>query len=255
VTLVQATRGLEALVQTVWSRHLFGWLPAAPASLVAATPGPGVWYLVAYAWIAAFVTLALGYYRTAQVIAALAIVPDLVQLLVGQFAGRLPAPYVGPWAFWVLLNLVPVLAMTAYHRNAPPTAPWRWLLALPATYLLVWVPLLALQATGNFAWVPDFSGLYCVLVAVACLAHAPRARSRHTDGSGVWSLTLAMLAVDAGVYRIFSIGDYLHNPHLIAVSLAELLILLAAVALVLPDAARAQTATPAPPPFPHTMAA
>jgi hypothetical protein len=259
VTLVQATRGLDALVQTVWSRHLFGWLPAAPASIVAATPGgpwpPAVWYLVAYAWIVAFVTLALGYYRTAQVIAALAIVPDLVQLLVGQFAGRLPAPYVGPWAFWVLLNLAPVLAMTAYRRSTPQTAAWRWLPALPAIYLLVYVPSLALQATGNSAWLPDFSGLYCVLVALACLTHAPRARSRYTDGSRVWSLTLAMLAADAGAYRIFSIGDYMHDPHLITVSLAELLILLAAVALVVPDAVRAQTATPAPPPYPHTMAA
>jgi hypothetical protein len=35
------------------------------------------------------------------------------------------------------------------------------------------------------------------------------------------------------------------------VSLAELLILAAAVALVAPDAARAQTATPAPPPHPR----
>jgi hypothetical protein len=257
VTLVQATRGLDILVQTVWSRHLFGWLPAAPASIVAATPGgpwpPEVWYLVAYAWIVAFVTLALRYYRTAQVIAALAIIPDLVQLLVGQFTGRFLQAPVGPWAFWVLLNLAPVLAMTAFHRNAPPAAPGRWLLALPATYLLVYVPLLALQATGNSAWLPDFSGLYCLLVALACLAYAPRARSRHTESSGVWSLTLALLAADAGAYRIFSIADYLHDPHLITVSLAELLILLAAVALVAPDAARAQTATPAPPPYPHTM--
>ena len=126
---------------------------------------PAVWYLVAYAWIVAFVSLVLGHYRTAQVIAALAIVPDLVWLLQGQFAGRFPAAPIGPWAFWVLLNLAPVLAMTAFHRDAPPAARRPWLLALPANYLLVVVPLLALQATGNSAWVPDFSGLCCVLVA------------------------------------------------------------------------------------------
>ena len=43
----------------------------------------------------------------------------------------------------------------------------------------------------------------------------------------------------------------LHDPHLIHVGLAELLILLAAVALVVPDAARAQTAAPAPPLYPR----
>ena len=259
VTLVQATRGVDTLVLTSWSRHLFGWLPPAPASLAVSTPGgpwpPAVWYLVCYAWVVVFVTLVLRYYRTAQVIAALAIVPDLVQLLVGQFGARFLAAPVGPWAFWILLNLAPVLAMTAFHRNGPPAAPERWLLALPAVYMLVYLPLLALQATGNSAWLPDFSGLYCLLVALACLAHAPRACSRQAAGSGVWSLTLALLAADAGAYRMFSIADYLHDPHLISVCLAELLILLAAVALVAPDAARAARAAAPAPPYPDAMAA
>jgi hypothetical protein len=45
-----------------------------------------------------------------------------------------------------------------------------------------------------------------------------------------------------------------HDPQLMKVSLAELLILAAAAALVTPDAARAQAATPAPP-YPGTSAA
>ena len=69
----------------------------------------------------------------------------------------------------------------------------------------------------------------------------------------MWSLTLTLLAADAGAYRIFSIADYLHDPHLITVSLAELLILVAAAALVGPDAARAQTAVPTPPRHPHPV--
>jgi len=252
VTLVQAVRGLDVLLLTVWSRRVFGWLPAPPASLVVATPGgalsPAVWYLVAYAWIVSFVMLALRYYRTAQLIAALAIVPDLVLLLQGQFTGHVQAPYVGPWAFWLLLNLAPVLAMTAFHRDAPPAPRWPWLSALPANYLLVVVPLVVLRLTGNSAWVPDFSGLYCILVALACLAHVPGIRSRQASGSGVWSLTLALLAADAAAYRIFSTANYLHDPHLIMVSLAELLILVVAAGLVIPDAARAQAAGPASPP-------
>ena len=91
--------------------------------------------------------------------------------------------------------------------------------------------------------------------SLACLAHAPRAWSGRAGGWGVWSLTLTLLAAVAGAYRIFTLSDYLHDPHLIKVSLAELLILLAAVALVAPDAARAQTGTPATPPHPHATAA
>jgi hypothetical protein len=148
-----------------------------------------------------------------------------------------------------------VLAMTAFHRDAPPAARWPWLLALPAGYLLVYGPVLALRATGNFAWLPDFSGLCCILVALACLAHAPRAWSRHAAGTGLWSLTLVLLAAVAGAYRIVSLTGYLNDPHLITVSLAELLIVLAAGALIAPDAARAQAATPTPPPYPRAMAA
>ena len=256
VVLVHAVLAVNVLVFLVWSRRLVGWLPAPPASLVIAPGGvwPAVYYLVCLAWIVIFVTLALGHYRTALVLAALAIVPGLVALLQAQLTGIMPAPF-GPWPFWVLLDLALVLAMTAFHRDAPPAARWPRLLALPAGYVLVYGPMMALQATGNSAWLPDFSGLCCMLVSLACLAHAPRVWSRQAAGTGLWSLTLALLAAVAAAYRIVTLTGYLHDPHLINVSLAELLILLVAVALVAPDAARAQAATPTPPPYPHTMAA
>ncbi len=252
VTLLQAVRGLDVLLLTAWSRRVFGWLPVPPARLAADTPAgilpPAVWWLVAYAWVMSFAALALGrYYRTAQVIAALAIIPDLVWLLQGEFTRAFQGPSLGPWAFWVLLNLAPVLAMTAFRRDAPPAMRWPWLLALVAAYLLVAVPLTALHANGNSAWVPDTAGLYCVLAALACLAQAPRARSSQAAGSGVWSLTLTLLAAQAGAYRVLSLTGYLHDPHQIQVSLAELLILVLAVAVIVPDAIRAQAATHAPP--------
>ncbi len=254
VLLVHAVLAVNVLMFLVWSRRLVGWLPAPPGSLVVA-PG-GVWdmvyYLVCLAWIVIFVALALGHYRTARVLATLAIVPGLVALLQARLTGVLPAPF-GPWIFWVLAGLAPVLAMAAFHGGAPSAAPGRWLLALPAGYVLVYGPLMALQATGNSAWLPDFSGLCCILAALGCLAHTPWIRSR--PDSGVWSLTLALLAAVAAAYRIVTLTNYLNDPHLINVSLAELLILLVAVALVAPDAARAQTATPAPPPYPRAMAA
>src|SRR5581483_10657674 len=248
LVLVHAMVSLNALVFLTWSRRLFG-LPAPPASLAATTPGgiwPSVWYTGYYAWLVVLVALVLGYRRTAWVIALLAIGPDLFWLLKGQIAGRFLTAPIGPWAFWVLLNVVPVLAMTAFHRNAPPAARRPWLLALPASYVLVAVPELVLQASGN-AWLPDPSGLFCLLVTLACLVHAPRALSPRSGGSGVWSLTLVLLAAVVGAYRIASISDYRHDPHLVAVSLSELLILAVAVALVVPDAIRTQAATSAHP--------
>src|SRR5690242_16179925 len=94
VLLVHAVLGLNVLVRTAWSHRLFG-LPAPPASLVVVAPGgvwPTVFYLVNVAWIVIFVTLALGHYRTARVLAVLAIVPGLVALLQAPFTGIMPAP-------------------------------------------------------------------------------------------------------------------------------------------------------------------
>jgi hypothetical protein len=239
-----------------WRRHPVGWLPALPASLAGPVPGgfwPAVGHAVNYTWIVVFLALVLGQYRTARVIAALAIAADLAFLLQAQFAGILLRP-LGSWSSWFLFDLTPVLAMAAFHRDAPPAARRPWLLAVPGYYLLVPVPVMVLQATGNQAWLPDSAGLGCLVVSLACLAHAPRAlsRSRRAAGSGVWSLALTLLAAVAGAWRIVSLGNYVHDPHLITVSLAELLILLAAAALVAPDAACAPTAAPAPPPHPHS---
>jgi hypothetical protein len=252
VVLVHAAAALDGFVRLAWTHRVPRWLPAPPANIPVAPwggIGPATSYAAGCAWIVIFAALVLGRYPAARVIAALAIVPGLFWLLQGQFTGAAPPP-AGMWAFWVLLDLAPVLAMAAFHRDAPPAARRPWLLALPAGYLLVCVPLLAVEATGNFGWLPDFAGLCCILVALACLAHAPRAWSRQSASSGVWSLTLALLAAVAAVYRIASLGSYLHDPHLIYVSLAELLILVTAVALVAPDAAQAQTARPVPPASP-----
>jgi hypothetical protein len=180
-------------------------------------------------------------------------VAGLAALAQAQVTGIMPAPF-GPWAWWVLFNLALVLAMTAFHQDAPPPARPPWLLALPAGYLLVIVPLMVAQATGNAAWVPDFSGLCCLLAALACLARAPRAWSRRSAGLGVWSLALVLLAAVAGAYRVVTLAGYAHDPHLFKVSLAELVIVVAAAALVAPDAARAQAGMPAPP-YPGTIAA
>jgi len=253
--LVHAVLAVDVLAFLVWSRRLVGWLPAPPGSLLVAPSG--VWdtafYLVSVTWIAVFVALAVGHYRTARILAALAIIPNLAALLQAQLTGIMPAPF-GSWAFWFLFDLVPIVAMTAFHRDAPPLAPGRWLLALPAGYVLVYGPLLALGATGNFAWVPDFPGLCCILLSLACLAHAPRAWSRQVAGTGLWSLALVLLAAVAAANRLVTLTGYLNDQHLIDVSLAELLIVLAAAALVAPDAARAQAATPAPP-HPSAVAA
>jgi hypothetical protein len=62
----------------------------------------------------------------------------------------------------------------------------------------------------------------------------------------VWSLTLLLLAAVTGLYRLISLPTFAQDPHLLMVGLAELLILVVAVATVAPDAVRSQTAAPVP---------
>jgi len=241
VMLAHAVWGLGQLVLFARSRHLIGWLPPPPGGF-----WPALGYAVGYAWIVVFVALVLVDYRTARVIALLVTAADLATVLHAQLAGLLVSPFAS-WSYWVLLDLAPVLAMAAFHRDAPPVARRPWLLALPAWYLLVSAPVLAAELTGHSAWVPDVPGLCCLLVSLLCLAHAPRAWSGR-GGTGVWSLTLVLLAAVAALDRITSLALYQQDPHLINVGLAELLILAVAVALVAPDAARAQAPVSAPPP-------
>jgi hypothetical protein len=249
VVLVHAVQGVTGITLLAWHRHQAGWFPALPAGPAAPVPG-GFWPTVAntvdYAWIVVFLVLVLGHHRTAQAVAALVIFVRLLFLLEAQFPGLLLRP-LDWWGPFVLLDLVPVLAMAAFHRDAPPPARRPWLLAALGYYLLVPVPVLALQAAGDQAWLPDSAGLGCVVVSLACLAHAPRAlsRSRRAAGSGAWSLALTLLAAIAGAWRVVSLGSYRHDPHLTHVSLLELLVLGAAVALVAPDAV-AQVAAPVP---------
>jgi hypothetical protein len=244
VLLLHALWGLGQVVLFARSRHLIGWLPPPPGGF-----WPTVSYALGYAWIVVFVALVLGDYRVARVIAVSVVAADLGTVLHAQLTGTLVSPFAS-WAYWVLIDLAPVLAMAAFHRDAPPIARRPWLLALPALYLLVSVPVLTAELTGHGAWVPDNPGLFCILLVLLCLAHAPRAWSGRA-GPGAWSLTLVLLAAVAGLNRIASLALYRQAPHLIKVSVAELLILAVATALVAPDAARAQTALPPPLSRPH----
>jgi hypothetical protein len=233
VLLANALAGLGQLLFLARSRDLIGWLPVPPGGL-----GTTVSYLIGGAWVAAFLALVLRDYRSARALGGLAAAGSLVLVVNAQVTGIAVSP-LASWAHWVLIEVVPVLALAAFHRDAPPPARRAWLLALAACFLLVLLPLLALEASGHQAWVPDNPGVACLLVSLVALAHAPRAWSAR-PGSGVWSLTVVLLAAVAGLDRIASLTLYRQDPHLIKVGLVELLILAVATVPAALDAGRAQ---------------
>jgi len=244
VMLAHAVWGLGQLVIFARSRNLIGWLPP---------PAGGFWvqleYATGYAWIVVFIALLLADYRTARALAALVVAADVVSLAHLQLNGFLTAP-MAPFVNWshlILFDLGPVLAMAAFHRDAPPPRRRPWLLALAGWFLLLSVPAMVTEASGHGAWVPDDAGICCLLVSLLCLAHAVRVWSgRAGSGAGVWSLSLVLFAAVAGLYRITSLALYAYDGHMLRVSVVELLILVAAAVLVAPDAVRSQSALPAP---------
>jgi hypothetical protein len=216
VVLARAAQALGSFALLAGRHHVLGF--AVPPALLAGgtwdSIWAGTWYAVGYAWIVGYIALVLGYRRTAQVIVGLAIVPDLIYLL----------QYPGPWAGWLVLDLAPVLAMAAFHENAPPVVRRRWLLALPVSFVLVVVPVIALQASGDVSWL-DQPGLCCILVTLGCLAHAVVTRG---SGSREWSLTLILLAAATSVYQISSL---IAHPQLLTAGIVELVLMAAAVAV------------------------
>ncbi len=224
VVLANTVWGFGQLLRPFSTAHTITGLLAPPGGFWPAEP-----IAIGCAWGVVFVALVVGDHRVARVMGALVAAVDLGAVVHAQLTGPALRPFTS-YADWVLVNLAPVLAMAAFHRDAPPPARRRWLLALPACYLLVSGPMLALELTGHANWVLDTPGWGCLLVALLCLAHAPGAWSRR-PGTGVWSLTLMLLAVLAGLDRIATLPFYL-DPHIIKVVSVELLVLAGAVALV-----------------------
>ena len=147
----------------------------------------------------------------------------------------------------------PVLAMTAFHRDAPPARRLALAAGPAAGYLLVYVPVLALQATGNSAWLPDFSRAVLPPGRLACLAHAPgpgpAGPPARACGCWPWRCSPPSPGYTERRYRLRHRPAPDHRKpdrtgHPGGRRRADHT-----------DAARAQTATPAPPPYPGTIAA
>ena len=166
VMLAHAVWGLGQLALFARSRHLIGWLPPPPGGF-----WPMLGYATGYAWIVVFVALLLADYRTARVARRPRRRRDRRQRAASAAGGH-PGVAVRDWAYMVVIDVAPVLAMAAFHRDAPPVRRWPWLLALPAWYLLVSVPVLWAELSGHAAWVPDVAGRCCLLLSLVCLFHA-----------------------------------------------------------------------------------
>lgn len=224
---VNALAGLGALL----------WLPSRFADHGVPDQGAMVWSLFGLGWVAAYLALVLGRWPQARQFAGLSLlivaISAVVDLVVTDGA------YLISHGVGLLVVAVPVLALVAFHDQAPPVRPRPWLVALPVGTVLVTVVLLATQYPGGPNLV-DWPGLACAAVFTAALAYqvAPTVGWK----SPSWPAALVLLAVTALVLRMMTLLDYLQHtpaPEQNPLTVAALVEAAAVVVVAVPLAVRA----------------
>lgn len=224
--LVNAVGALAGVASLFWQPLRFPDLPIATRSVT-------VWTLLGLGWVAAYVALVIGHRRAARQFAGLSLLPTVITTAVDLAATG--GAYLASHTVELLMTAVPVLALSAFHRDAPPVRSRPWLVALPVGVALVTGVLLLTQAPGRWVLV-DFPGLACAATIAATLGYwvtSARAAS--------WLITLALLAVGALGLRVVTLLDYLQfttsasgrNPLITAAIVETGMVLVLAVPLVI----------------------
>ncbi|MEU2615958.1 hypothetical protein ABZ570_30965 [Micromonospora sp. NPDC007271] len=249
--LTHAVMVTASVAVTLWLSGKIAWLPA-PAPAWALTPSGSTWHtawnLAGYAWLPAYIALVLGHRRVAQAVALLAIVPPAVTTAVEQAASDVPLS-VTPWALR-LTDVVLVLAMAVFHRDAPPVPRRPWLLAIPIGILLVPLPLFAIQTTSQAPRLLDWPGLSCALVATAIAVHLAGRAPRQPARTLPWSLALTLLAATTLALRIVTLPDYIDQAQRTTLVTIATMEVIAVLTMALPLARRALRALRRLPPIP-----
>jgi hypothetical protein len=210
--LVRAAAATIHAGSTLWLAGRLGGLPAPPADW-APSLAPSAWHTVSTVagllWLPAYVGLLLGHRRAAQLLAFFALLPAAVAAIsvtVDLVAGTAPL-VITTWAN-LLLSALLVLALAAFHRDAPPVRrrPWLVALALGIAVLLG----LSLLARPTNPWVLlDWPGLYCLALLSAAVAHLAGPTLGRRGRAPSWSLALALLALTVFGLRVVTLLDYI----------------------------------------------
>lgn len=159
-------------------------------------------------WLVAYLLRVMGRRRASLLFALLGLGFAVGQATVASAelaAGRAPAAsLLTPWIL-LLISVVVVMTLAAFHRQAPPVRRRPWLLALAIGAVLSCVPgVLVLMQPIDMS-VLDWPGLLCVGWIVAALVH----RADPTRRAPSASLALVLLCAPVLLLRIGSLLEYL----------------------------------------------
>jgi hypothetical protein len=162
-------------------------------------------------WVAAFMSLLYGRFRTAKAFAVCGLVGTLTPWIYDAVAGGVPIPRAELVRFAV--PVVAVVALLAYRPTAPRPRLGPWLLALVVCAAVQSAVLLvAVHAMQSDDYVLlDPTGIWCAAYVVAALALGARVRPGD-EGPAQWALALALLAPLLLALRGIGLLDTLNLP-------------------------------------------
>ncbi|HLL67228.1 MAG TPA: hypothetical protein VK453_16205 [Micromonosporaceae bacterium] len=214
-----------------------------------------LWSLTALLWLPAYLSIVHGHLRVGRALAILAFLPRVLAVVVERAGGH--TAFSVSQAYWLLFDLMPLLALAAFHQGAPRVEPRRWLLALPVGVVVTFAAVLLGRPAHDGYPLVDLPGLWCVGLCAAAAVHLVTTGGGAQRGAPHWPLALAVLATGAFGLRALTLLDYVrftfplpNRSTMIAVSLAEAVAVLVVVLWLGLPAKRALRALPAWPPGP-----
>lgn len=197
----------------LWRSGRIPLLPAPPAEWAdTATPMTAwdvVMHVTGLVWLGAFLLLLFGHWTAARALAWLGLAVSMVDTIASTVDVRRLT--IDPFALtrWthLLVSIVLVLALIAFHPDAPAPRRRPWLVALPVAAGLTIAAQLVIPAS---AWAfADWSTMCVTAFVGAALVHlAVPARRRVVD----WTHALALLGGAVLVQRLLTLIDYIGDP-------------------------------------------
>ena len=185
----------------------FGFSPYDDAESTAMDQWRTLWSLSGLLWLPAYLSLVLGNRRGAKVLAGVALATHIIGNL--MFLIRDGGPFGLSRGYGLLFDALPVLALVAFHDNAPPLRARPWLVALPVTTVALFAAwLFTLPALMRYALL-DWPSLWCAGVSVAGVAALVAPATGRRACPPYWTLALAMLALAVSGLRAVTIRDYI----------------------------------------------
>ncbi|OJF15157.1 hypothetical protein [Couchioplanes caeruleus] len=212
-----------------------------------------LWALAGLLWLPAYLSLLFGHRRAARVLAVVALLPMLFSGAVG------PAGYefTSGQAYALFFGALPVLALAAFHQDAPPIRYRPWLIAVPVGVALALAVQLPVHlnshrlGAGRDLWLlalVDWPGLWCTALAGATVMQLVATRRSAIPSR---PLALALLVAAAFGLRLATTLDYFRwgapdNILPTAVGAVQCAVMLAAGGYLITVAARGMRRLPAP---------